>query len=182
MSRLRRMDSGAAPTQYSQLLDCICSWGQAANILELITDWLTDSLPKKVVTLCHAWHLCSLLCLSPEHTSLRLDFLIKLMITAGSGDPEPPLRYTALSLLLHSSTMTASNFWPLSHKVCVISCLFVVSLCSSSFIFYFLSWQIAVLPRFNFLSRVFFLPTVTKCLLTALLGSLCTIVEIGTQK
>lgn len=47
MSRLRRMDSGAAPTQYSQLLDCICSWGQAANILELITDWLTDSLPKK---------------------------------------------------------------------------------------------------------------------------------------
>lgn len=54
MSRLRRMDLGAAPAQYSQLLDCICSWGQAANILELITDWLTESLPKKVLTLCNA--------------------------------------------------------------------------------------------------------------------------------
>uniref|UniRef100_A0A3P8N6D9 Non-SMC condensin II complex, subunit G2 n=1 Tax=Astatotilapia calliptera TaxID=8154 RepID=A0A3P8N6D9_ASTCA len=49
MSRLRRMDSGAAPAQYSQLLDCLCSWGQAADILELITDWLTESLPKKVL-------------------------------------------------------------------------------------------------------------------------------------
>ncbi|XP_030612385.1 condensin-2 complex subunit G2 isoform X3 [Archocentrus centrarchus] len=48
LSRLRRMESGAVPAQYSQLLDCICSWGQAADILELITDWLTESLPKKV--------------------------------------------------------------------------------------------------------------------------------------
>ncbi|KAM6900149.1 condensin-2 complex subunit G2 [Xenentodon cancila] len=47
MSRLRRIDSGAPPTQYSQLLDCICSWGQAADILELITDWLTECLPKQ---------------------------------------------------------------------------------------------------------------------------------------
>ncbi|KAM4533926.1 condensin-2 complex subunit G2 isoform 1-T2 [Odontesthes bonariensis] len=47
LSRLRRMDSGAAPTQYSQLLDCICSWGQAADVLELLTDWLTEALPKK---------------------------------------------------------------------------------------------------------------------------------------
>ncbi|KAK2859568.1 hypothetical protein Q5P01_004188 [Channa striata] len=47
LSRLRRMDPGAVPTQYSQLLDCICSWGQASDILELITDWLTEALPKK---------------------------------------------------------------------------------------------------------------------------------------
>ncbi|XP_034717878.1 condensin-2 complex subunit G2 isoform X2 [Etheostoma cragini] len=47
LSRLRRMDSGAVPTQYSQLLDCMCCWGQAADILELITDWLTEALPKQ---------------------------------------------------------------------------------------------------------------------------------------
>uniref|UniRef100_A0A3B3BD34 Non-SMC condensin II complex, subunit G2 n=1 Tax=Oryzias melastigma TaxID=30732 RepID=A0A3B3BD34_ORYME len=47
LSRLRKMDSGASPAQYSQLLDCICSWGQAADILELITDWLSASLPKQ---------------------------------------------------------------------------------------------------------------------------------------
>ncbi|XP_029385152.1 condensin-2 complex subunit G2 [Echeneis naucrates] len=46
LSRLRRMDPGAVPTHYSQLLDCICSWGQTADILELITDWLTEALPK----------------------------------------------------------------------------------------------------------------------------------------
>uniref|UniRef100_A0A3P8TFG6 Non-SMC condensin II complex, subunit G2 n=1 Tax=Amphiprion percula TaxID=161767 RepID=A0A3P8TFG6_AMPPE len=47
LSRLRKMDSGASSAQYGQLLDCICSWGQAADVLELITDWLTESLPKQ---------------------------------------------------------------------------------------------------------------------------------------
>ncbi|KAM7369819.1 hypothetical protein PAMP_011110 [Pampus punctatissimus] len=47
LSRLRKMDSGVVATQYGQLLDCMCSWGQAANILELITDWLTEALPKQ---------------------------------------------------------------------------------------------------------------------------------------
>lgn len=44
------MDPGAVPAQYSQLLDCICSWGQVADILELITDWLTEALPKQGVS------------------------------------------------------------------------------------------------------------------------------------
>ncbi|XP_047185825.1 condensin-2 complex subunit G2 isoform X1 [Scophthalmus maximus] len=47
LSRLKKTDPGAVPTQYSQLLDCMCSWGQAADILELITDWLTEALPKQ---------------------------------------------------------------------------------------------------------------------------------------
>lgn len=46
LSRLRRMDPGAKPAQYSQLLDCMCSWGQAVAVLELITDWLTEAQPK----------------------------------------------------------------------------------------------------------------------------------------
>lgn len=50
LSRLRRMDPGAVPAQYSQLLDCMCSWGQATDILELITDWLTEALPKQGVS------------------------------------------------------------------------------------------------------------------------------------
>ncbi|XP_039983579.1 condensin-2 complex subunit G2 isoform X2 [Xiphias gladius] len=51
LSRLRKMEPGAVPTQYGQLLDCICSWGQAADILELITNWLTEALPKQGVSL-----------------------------------------------------------------------------------------------------------------------------------
>uniref|UniRef100_A0A673AVQ8 Non-SMC condensin II complex, subunit G2 n=1 Tax=Sphaeramia orbicularis TaxID=375764 RepID=A0A673AVQ8_9TELE len=47
LSKLRRMESGAVPKQYSQLLDCICCWGQAADILELISDWLSEALPKQ---------------------------------------------------------------------------------------------------------------------------------------
>lgn len=50
LSRLRRMESGAAPKQYSQLLACMCSWGQAGDIIELVTDWLTEALPKKAVS------------------------------------------------------------------------------------------------------------------------------------
>lgn len=53
LSRLRKMESGAVPKQYTQLLECMCSWGQAANILELITEWLTEALPKQAVSLCN---------------------------------------------------------------------------------------------------------------------------------
>lgn len=50
LSKLRRMDSGAGPSQYGLLLDCICSWNQTTDILELITDWLTEALPKQGVS------------------------------------------------------------------------------------------------------------------------------------
>lgn len=50
LSRLRRLEPGAVSTQYSPLLDCICSWGQAADIFELITEWLTEALPKQGVS------------------------------------------------------------------------------------------------------------------------------------
>ena len=44
------MDPAAPAARYSQLLDCVCSWGQAADILELITNWLTQALPKQGVS------------------------------------------------------------------------------------------------------------------------------------
>ncbi|XP_053715886.1 condensin-2 complex subunit G2 [Synchiropus splendidus] len=46
LSKLRKMDSSVSVQQYSQLLDCLCAWGQAAVLLELVTDWLTNGLPK----------------------------------------------------------------------------------------------------------------------------------------
>lgn len=46
LPRLRKLESGASVSQYSQILDCLCSWGQASHILELITDWLTEALDK----------------------------------------------------------------------------------------------------------------------------------------
>ncbi|KAJ0059729.1 hypothetical protein NL108_011219, partial [Boleophthalmus pectinirostris] len=45
LSKLRRIETGAVPKQYSQLLDCLCSWGKAAEIVELINDWLSEPLP-----------------------------------------------------------------------------------------------------------------------------------------
>uniref|UniRef100_A0A8C7H7S3 Non-SMC condensin II complex, subunit G2 n=1 Tax=Oncorhynchus kisutch TaxID=8019 RepID=A0A8C7H7S3_ONCKI len=42
LSRLKRLEAGAKVSQYSQIIECLCSWGQAAHVLELITDWLTD--------------------------------------------------------------------------------------------------------------------------------------------
>uniref|UniRef100_A0A3P9NTA7 Non-SMC condensin II complex, subunit G2 n=1 Tax=Poecilia reticulata TaxID=8081 RepID=A0A3P9NTA7_POERE len=47
LSRLRRMESGSAPAQFSQLLDCVCGWGQAADVLELVSDWLGEAFPKQ---------------------------------------------------------------------------------------------------------------------------------------
>ncbi|XP_061522530.1 condensin-2 complex subunit G2 [Phycodurus eques] len=47
LSRLRKMDAEAPPSAYGQLLDCMCSWGKTAGIIELISDWLSEALPKK---------------------------------------------------------------------------------------------------------------------------------------
>lgn len=44
------MESGSTPSQFSQLLDCICSWGQAADVLELVSDWLGEAVPKQGVS------------------------------------------------------------------------------------------------------------------------------------
>ncbi|XP_012670672.2 condensin-2 complex subunit G2 [Clupea harengus] len=46
LSRLRKLEVGASVSHYSQILDCLCSWGQASHILELISDWLTEALAK----------------------------------------------------------------------------------------------------------------------------------------
>ncbi|XP_056869184.1 condensin-2 complex subunit G2 isoform X1 [Takifugu flavidus] len=47
LSKLRKMEPGAAAPRYGQLLECVCSWGQAADVVELITDWLAEALPKE---------------------------------------------------------------------------------------------------------------------------------------
>uniref|UniRef100_A0A8C6UVV3 Non-SMC condensin II complex, subunit G2 n=1 Tax=Neogobius melanostomus TaxID=47308 RepID=A0A8C6UVV3_9GOBI len=47
LSKLRRMETGTEPKHYSQLLDCMCRWGQTGDILELITDWLSEAQPKE---------------------------------------------------------------------------------------------------------------------------------------
>lgn len=50
LSKLRKMEPGAAAPRYGQLLDCLCSWGQAADVVELVTDWLAEDLPKQGVS------------------------------------------------------------------------------------------------------------------------------------
>ncbi|CAL8292272.1 unnamed protein product [Lota lota] len=46
LSKLRRMDAGASQTEFGQLIDCLCGWGQAADVLDLISQWLAESLPR----------------------------------------------------------------------------------------------------------------------------------------
>ncbi|XP_023694476.1 condensin-2 complex subunit G2 [Paramormyrops kingsleyae] len=47
LSKLRRLELGAQESQYGALIDCLCSWGQAGHVTELIADWLTEALPRK---------------------------------------------------------------------------------------------------------------------------------------
>uniref|UniRef100_A0A6Q2XNL4 Condensin-2 complex subunit G2 n=1 Tax=Esox lucius TaxID=8010 RepID=A0A6Q2XNL4_ESOLU len=51
LSRLRKLEAGAKPSQYSQMMECMCSWGQAGHLLELIADWLAEALPTSAVSL-----------------------------------------------------------------------------------------------------------------------------------
>ncbi|NWI48773.1 CNDG2 protein, partial [Calyptomena viridis] len=48
ISRLRNIDSGADQSKYSTLIDCMCRWDQVGHIMELVCDWLSDTLtPRK---------------------------------------------------------------------------------------------------------------------------------------
>ncbi|XP_077591805.1 condensin-2 complex subunit G2 [Stigmatopora nigra] len=58
LSRLRKMEPGTSASVYGQLLDCMCSWGKTAGVLQLINEWLSESLlgkqreaPKRKVTI-----------------------------------------------------------------------------------------------------------------------------------
>ncbi|NWQ76745.1 CNDG2 protein, partial [Columbina picui] len=47
ISRLRNIDNGANQNKYSTLIDCLCRWGQVGHILELVCDWLSDTLTSR---------------------------------------------------------------------------------------------------------------------------------------
>ncbi|NWX20327.1 CNDG2 protein, partial [Aegotheles bennettii] len=50
ISKLRNIDNGADQSKYSTLIDCMCRWGQVGHIMELVFDWLSDTLtPKKSI-------------------------------------------------------------------------------------------------------------------------------------
>ncbi|KAL4635297.1 condensin-2 complex subunit G2 [Arapaima gigas] len=48
LSKLRRLEVGTEPSQYTVLIDCLCSWGHIGHVLELITDWLNEALQQNV--------------------------------------------------------------------------------------------------------------------------------------
>ncbi|XP_078720905.1 condensin-2 complex subunit G2 [Lampetra fluviatilis] len=47
LSRLRAFELGVDDMDFTPLLDCMCCWGQAGHILELITEWLSANLGQK---------------------------------------------------------------------------------------------------------------------------------------
>ncbi|KAJ3611370.1 hypothetical protein NHX12_021386 [Muraenolepis orangiensis] len=47
VSKLRRMDPSASQLCFGQLIDCLCGWGQGAKVLDLITEWLSEALPRQ---------------------------------------------------------------------------------------------------------------------------------------
>lgn len=52
ISRLRNIDNGADQSKYSSLIDCMCRWGQVGHIMELVCDWLSDTLTRRKVCIC----------------------------------------------------------------------------------------------------------------------------------
>ncbi|KAK0137768.1 Condensin-2 complex subunit G2 [Merluccius polli] len=48
LSKLKQLDTGASQVQFGQLIDCLCGWGRAATVLDLITQWLSEPLPSPV--------------------------------------------------------------------------------------------------------------------------------------
>ncbi|XP_030898720.2 condensin-2 complex subunit G2 isoform X2 [Melopsittacus undulatus] len=47
ISRLRNIDNEADESKYSTLIDCMCRWGQVGHIMELVCDWLSDTLTQR---------------------------------------------------------------------------------------------------------------------------------------
>ncbi|KAM4027947.1 condensin-2 complex subunit G2 isoform 2-T2 [Anomaloglossus baeobatrachus] len=47
LSKLRNLQNGVEENKYATLIDCLCRWGQVGHILELISDWLSESFPEK---------------------------------------------------------------------------------------------------------------------------------------
>ncbi|KAM4705900.1 condensin-2 complex subunit G2 [Rhinophrynus dorsalis] len=47
LSKLRHLEDDVDENKYSTLIDCLCRWGQVGHILELITEWLSESFPEK---------------------------------------------------------------------------------------------------------------------------------------
>ncbi|KAM9387522.1 condensin-2 complex subunit G2 [Phaethornis superciliosus] len=47
ISRLRNIDNRADQSKYVTLIDCMCRWGKVGHILELICDWLSDTLVQR---------------------------------------------------------------------------------------------------------------------------------------
>ncbi|XP_053338290.1 condensin-2 complex subunit G2 [Clarias gariepinus] len=44
-AQLRRLNSGSPVSVYSQLIECVCSWGQVTQVLDLAVQWLTEATP-----------------------------------------------------------------------------------------------------------------------------------------
>ncbi|XP_062850580.1 condensin-2 complex subunit G2 [Trichomycterus rosablanca] len=44
-AQLKRLDPGAAASEYDQLIECVCSWGQVSHVLDLAVQWLTEASP-----------------------------------------------------------------------------------------------------------------------------------------
>ncbi|NXU72326.1 CNDG2 protein, partial [Oreotrochilus melanogaster] len=47
ISRLRNIDNSADQSKYDTLIDCMCRWGKVGHVLELICDWLSDTLVQR---------------------------------------------------------------------------------------------------------------------------------------
>lgn len=48
-AQLRRLNSGSAVSLYSQLIECMCGWGQVNQVLDLAVQWLTEATPLNTV-------------------------------------------------------------------------------------------------------------------------------------
>ncbi|KAG7488436.1 hypothetical protein MATL_G00034550 [Megalops atlanticus] len=99
LSKLRKLEDGAEESQYGTLIDCLCNWGQVGHILEVITDWLSDSLPQSTQGKKRRVSIQETSVAKPD---LGLDYLEYLLIYTSKRDCLLAVKQSQLNHLLKS--------------------------------------------------------------------------------
>ncbi|KAJ8277591.1 hypothetical protein GJAV_G00077250, partial [Gymnothorax javanicus] len=101
LSKLRRLEPGVAASHYSMLIDCLCSWGQAAHIADLIGEWLNEELAQKTGKT-DADRRVRIQETSDPKPDLGLDYLEYLLTTTSKRDCLLAIKQSQLNQLLKS--------------------------------------------------------------------------------
>ncbi|XP_063306874.1 condensin-2 complex subunit G2 [Pelobates fuscus] len=99
LSKLRKLECGVDEKRFSSLIDCLCRWNRVWDVLELITEWLSESLPEKKSRK-HSGRQVRILETSEPKPTLALDYLEYIVKNSVNREYLLSLQKTKLSQLL----------------------------------------------------------------------------------